>query len=185
MKTTLFDVKVACLATVQKLLMTILCSIPLASSAEDSQVVIEGVTENAPAAPDGDGASSDLVMEEVFVTGSLLPRGNFASNAPITTIGSEQFEISNAVNIESLLNTLPQILAGSDRTSTFGLGWATADLRGLGENRTLTLLDGKRVVPTFADGGTVDLNFIPPGIVDRVEVLTGGASTTYGSDAMA
>ena len=109
LKTTLFDVKVACLSTVKKLLMTILCSIPLASSAEDSQVLIEGVTENAPVSPDGDGASSDLVMEEVFVTGSLLPRGNFASNAPITTIGSEQFEISNAVNIESLLNTLPQI----------------------------------------------------------------------------
>lgn len=182
---TLFEWRVARIAIVQKLLFTILCSVPAASLAEDSEVLIEDVTENAPFSSGGDGASSDLVMEEVFVTGSLLPRGNFASNAPITTIGSEQFEISNAVNIESLLNTLPQILAGSDRTSTFGLGWATADLRGLGENRTLTLLDGKRVVPTFADGGTVDLNFIPPGIVDRVEVLTGGASTTYGSDAMA
>ena len=167
------------------LLLFALCLTSHVSAAEEDSILTEVVEENDfPETEDGPGAA-EPVMEEVFVTGSLLPRGNFASNAPITTIGSEQFEISNAVNIESLLNTLPQILAGSDRTSTFGLGWATADLRGLGENRTLTLLDGKRVVPTFADGGTVDLNFIPPGIVDRVEVLTGGASTTYGSDAMA
>ena len=75
---------------------------------------------------------------------------------------------------------MPQILTGADRTSTFGLGWATADLRGLGTNRTLTLLDGNRLVPTFADGGTVDLNLIPPGLVEEVRA-TGGASTTYGS----
>ena len=129
--------------------------------------------------------SDDPLMEEVYITGSLLPKGNYESNAPITTINAEQFEVSNAINIEQLLNTLPQILTGEDRTSTFGLGWATADLRGLGTNRTLTLLDGSRLVPTFADGGTVDLNLVPPGIIERVEILTGGASTTYGSDAMA
>ena len=131
------------------------------------------------------GLGSGAKIEEVYVTGSLLPKGNFESNAPITTITSDQFEISNAINIEQLLNTMPQILTGADRTSTFGLGWATADLRGLGTNRTLTLMDGNRLVPTFADGGTVDLNIIPPGLVERVEILTGGASTTYGSDAMA
>lgn len=129
--------------------------------------------------------SDDPLMEEVFITGSLLPKGNYESNAPITTINAEQFEVSNAINIEQLLNTLPQILTGEDRTSTFGFGWATADLRGLGTNRTLTLLDGNRLVPTFADGGTVDLNLVPSGIIERVEILTGGASTTYGSDAMA
>jgi iron complex outermembrane receptor protein len=129
--------------------------------------------------------SDDPLIEEVFITGSLLPKGNYESNAPITTINAEQFEVSNAINIEQLLNTLPQILTGDDRTSTFGFGWATADLRGLGTNRTLTLLDGNRLVPTFADGGTVDLNLVPSGIIERVEILTGGASTTYGSDAMA
>ena len=129
--------------------------------------------------------SDEPLMEEVLITGSLLPKGNYESNAPITTINAEQFEVSNAINIEQLLNTLPQILTGEDRTSTFGFGWATADLRGLGTNRTLTLLDGKRLVPTFADGGTVDLNLVPPGIIERVEILTGGASATYGSDAMA
>lgn len=125
------------------------------------------------------------VVEEVFITGSLLPKGNYASSAPIATITNQQFEITNTVNVEQLLNTMPQVLAGSDRSSTFGFGWATADLRGLGQNRTLTLLDGKRVTPTFPDGGTVDLNFVPPGLIERIEILTGGASTTYGSDAMA
>ncbi len=147
------------------------------------QLTTQPVSE---AAPESQPAVAPLpVIEEVYVTGSLLPRGNYMSNAPITTVDSEQFEITSTVNLESLLNTMPQILAGSDRTSTFGFGWATADLRGLGENRTLTLLDGKRIVPSFADGGTVDLNLIPPGIIERVEILTGGASTTYGSDAMA
>ena len=160
------------------------------SQAQDDVENIEQSMGGDDAVPDespqaAGGLNTDLKIEEVYITGSLLPKGNFESNAPITTITSDQFEISNAINIEQLLNTMPQILTGADRTSTFGLGWATADLRGLGTNRTLTLLDGNRLVPTFADGGTVDLNLIPPGLVERVEILTGGASTTYGSDAMA
>ena len=79
--------KFARVAAVQKLLVTILCSIPLASPAEDSEVLIGDVTENAPVSSDGDVASSGLIMEEVFVTGSLLRRRNFASNGPITTHG--------------------------------------------------------------------------------------------------
>ena len=150
---------------------------------QQEMVMPEGADTSVPVA--NDGLEAQATIEEVFITGSLLPKGNFESNAPITTITSDQFEISNAINIEQLLNTMPQILTGADRTSTFGLGWATADLRGLGTNRTLTLMDGNRLVPTFADGGTVDLNLIPPGLVERVEILTGGASTTYGSDAMA
>ena len=120
----------------------------LAQAAESAeQLITEPVSEAAQGSPP---AVAPLpVIEEVFVTGSLLPRGNYVSNAPITTVDSEQFEITSTVNLESLLNTMPQILAGSDRTSTFGFGWATADLRGLGENRTLTLLDGKRIVPSF------------------------------------
>ena len=125
------------------------------------------------------------VIEEVLVTGSLLPRGDFTSNAPITTMSSEQFEMSNTMNVESLVNSMPQVIGGSDRSSNFGLGIATANLRGLGENRTLVLVNSRRFVPTFPDAGTVDLNFIPVGLIDRVEILTGGASAAYGSDALA
>ena len=132
--------------------------------------------------PELDGS---IVVEEVFVTGSLIPRGDFVSKAPIATITSSQFEMSNAVNVENLINSMPQVVGGADRSSSFGQGIATANLRGLGENRTLVLINSRRFVPTFPDGGTVDLNFIPVGLIDRVEILTGGASTAYGSDALA
>lgn len=125
------------------------------------------------------------IIEEVIVTGSLLPRGDFVSKAPISTISSTQFEMSNSVNVESLINSMPQVVGGADRSSTFGQGIATANLRGLGENRTLVLINNRRFVPTFPDGGTVDLNFVPVGLIDRVEILTGGASAAYGSDALA
>ena len=130
--------------------------------------------------------SSDMpVIEEVLVTGSLLPRGDFVSKAPIATISSTQFEMSNTVNVEQLINSMPQVVGGADRSSTFGQGIVTANLRGLGENRTLVLVNSRRFVPTFPDGGTVDLNFIPVGLIERVEILTGGASAAYGSDALA
>ncbi len=129
--------------------------------------------------------AADPVIEEVLVTGSLLPKGDFVSKAPIATISSTQFEMSNSVNVESLINSMPQVVGGAGRSSTFGQGIATANLRGLGENRTLVLVNSRRFVPTFPDGGTVDLNFIPIGLIDRVEILTGGASAAYGSDALA
>ena len=130
-------------------------------SMEISETVLTDYMDSDSSTQEPGALNTEVGIEEVYITGSLLPKGNFESNAPITTITSDQFEISNAINIEQLLNTMPQILTGADRTSTFGLGWATADLRGLGTNRTLTLLDGYRLVPTFADGGTVDLNLIP------------------------
>lgn len=129
--------------------------------------------------------SVELQIEEVFVTGSLIPKGDFVSKAPIATISSTQFEMTNTTNVEALINSMPQVVGGADRSSTFGQGIATANLRGLGENRTLVLVNSRRFVPTFPDGGTVDLNFIPVGLIDRVEVLTGGASAAYGSDALA
>ena len=156
--------------------------LPLSVSLASLISINSTLADETPASPP---QASPPVIEEVIVTGSLVPRGDFVSNAPITTVTAEQFELANAVNIENLINSMPQVVGGQDRTSNFGLGWATADLRGLGSNRTLVLLDGRRFVPTFAEGGTVDLNFIPMGMIDRVEILTGGASAAYGSDALA
>ena len=85
------------------------------------------------------------VIEEVIVTGSLLPRGDFVSKAPISTISSTQFEMSNSVNVESLINSMPQVVGGADRSSTFGQGIATANLRGLGENLPLLALDREQM----------------------------------------
>ena len=135
--------------------------------------------ETAPTAEQGEAAPAP-VIESILVTGSLVPKGDFVSKAPIATISSDQFEMTNAVNVESLINSMPQVVGGADRSSTWGAGIATANLRGLGENRTLVLVNSRRFVPTFPDGGTVDLNFIPVGLIDRVEVLTGGASAITG-----
>ena len=144
-----------------------------------------GISQETPPTLERGEASPVPVIESIVVTGSLVPKGDFVSKAPIATISSDQFEMTNAVNVESLINSMPQVVGGADRSSTWGAGIATANLRGLGENRTLVLVNSRRFVPTFPDGGTVDLNFIPVGLIDRVEVLTGGASAAYGSDALA
>jgi iron complex outermembrane recepter protein len=124
-------------------------------------------------------------IEEITVTGSRIKRKDFESNAPVFTMGSEQFDITGTVNAEQLLNTLPQAVPGLDRSSNNpGGGFATVNLRGLGSNRTLVLINGTRVIPTTS-GGSVDINIIPTALIENVEVLTGGASAVYGSDAIA
>lgn len=120
----------------------------------------------------------------VQVTGSRIVKQDFVANSPIATVDAEAFELSGAVNSEDVLNSLPQAIPGFDRTSNNpGGGYATANLRGLGSSRTLVLVDGKRFVPTTSSG-IVDLNNIPPALIERVEVITGGASAVYGSDAI-
>lgn len=132
-----------------------------------------------------DTDAAEATVEKIQVTGSRLRQAEFASAAPIAVVGQEQFELTATVNTESLLNTLPQVVPGLDRTSNNpGNGTATVDLRGLGTNRTLVLINGTRAVPTTA-GGAVDINSIPTALIKSVEVLTGGASAIYGSDAVA
>jgi outer membrane receptor protein involved in Fe transport len=130
-------------------------------------------------------APADVLVEEVVVTGSRIARRDFTSNAPITSVDREQLVLTNTVNTETLLNSLPQAVPGLDRTSNNpGDGTASVDLRGLGANRTLVLIDGKRVTPT-SRAGVVDINQIPTALIKNVEVLTGGASAVYGADAVA
>lgn len=121
----------------------------------------------------------------ITVTGSRIAREDFVSNSPVSTIDAESFELTNTVNAEDLLNDLPQTVPGLDRTSNNpGNGTATVNLRGLGANRTLVLVDGIRMIATD-NGGVVDINNIPTALIERVEVVTGGASAVYGSDAIA
>ena len=136
----------------------------------------------APGALAQEGADE---LEEITVTGSRIKKKDFTSNAPVATVGFEQIELTGTVNTESLLNTLPQTVPGLDRTSNNpGNGTATVDLRGLGSARTLVLINGTRVVPTNTNG-SVDINSIPNSLIENIEVLTGGASAVYGSDAVA
>jgi len=129
--------------------------------------------------------AEEAQIEEVVVTGSRIRRADYVANAPVATLGADQIELTATVNTEQLLNTMPQMVPGFDRTSNNpGNGTATVDLRGLGSNRTLVLINGTRAVPT-TQGGSVDINNIPTALIERVEVLTGGASAVYGSDAVA
>jgi outer membrane receptor protein involved in Fe transport len=126
-------------------------------------------------------AAEDVVQ----VTGTRITRTDTVAPSPITTVGEELFELNNVVNTEDLLNTLPQLIPAFDATSNNpGNGTATVSLRGLGTTRTLVLVNGQRFVGSGA-AQVVDLNNIPAALVERVDVVTGGASAVYGSDAVA
>lgn len=123
-------------------------------------------------------------QERVVVTGSRIVKRDYFSNSPILTVGSETIEATGTINVEELINIMPQALPSLSRTSNNpGNGTALVDLRGLGSARTLVLIDGKRFV--LSGEQATDVNNIPPALIDRVEVITGGASAVYGSDAMA
>jgi outer membrane receptor protein involved in Fe transport len=125
-------------------------------------------------------------IEEITVTGTRIPNANLISASPVTQIGSDEFELAGATRVEDLLNTYPQLQPSFDSfTVNPTTGFATADLRALGANRTLVLVNGHRLQPGGIRGEARDLNQIPAALIDRVEVLTGGASAVYGSDAMA
>ncbi len=126
-------------------------------------------------------------VEEVVVTGSRIARQDLVSSSPVTTVTSDDIKVVGATNVEEYLNTLPQLIAGATKsTNVTGQADATANLnlRGLGAKRTLVLVNGKRFMASNQQG-IVDVNNIPASLVDRVEVVTGGASAVYGSDAMA
>ena len=126
---------------------------------------------------------------EVTVTGSLIPRADLTALSPVTVMEvPQELTYSGTVRIEDLVTTMPQAFAGQNSTVSNGAsGTATIALRQLGTVRTLVLINGRRMPPGSGTGFSYapDLNTIPAPLIKRVDVLTGGASTTYGSDAMA
>jgi outer membrane receptor protein involved in Fe transport len=136
-------------------------------------------------AQDEVSTADEDVVEEIIVTGSRLPRRDFSSNSPIATIDSELLEATTLPNLEDTLNRMPQLAPHNDRTANNpGNGKAHINLRDMGAGRSLVLIDGQRMAPTGI-GGAVDINALPKALIDRVEIITGGATTVYGSDAMA
>lgn len=124
-------------------------------------------------------------IEEVVVTGSRIKRQDYTSISPLVTLDAEQITLSGVTAVEDLLNDAPQLVPYFDRAANNpGAGAAFLNLRGLGPNRTLVTLNGRRLTPAD-EFGAVDINVIPAQLIDRVEIVTGGASTVYGSDAMA
>src|SRR5690554_856590 len=134
------------------------------------------------------GASSDAVtLDNVVVTGSRIRSKNLLSTTPVSTISQESLKITGSLAVEDYLNTLPQLVAGNTKSSNvFGDSdqTSTLNLRGLGAKRSLVLVNGKRFIGA-GPNGVVDVNNIPASLVERVEIVTGGGSAVYGSDAMA
>jgi outer membrane receptor protein involved in Fe transport len=129
-------------------------------------------------------------VAEVVVTGSRIPQPNLTSASPVTVVGAQDVATRGITRTEDLVNQLPQVFAAQGSAySNSATGTATVDLRGLGPNRTLVLIDGRRLqngTPgATAQNTAPDLNFIPAALIERVEVVTGGASAVYGADAVA
>ena len=126
-------------------------------------------------------------LKEVVVTGSLIATPNQVSMSPVTFVSAQAIAQTGATRIEDMLNQLPQVFA--DQGSNIingGNGTATVDLRDLGANRTLVLVDGQRLQPGDPrSGGAADLDMIPTALISSVQIQTGGASSIYGADAVA
>ena len=130
-------------------------------------------------------AQEQEAIDEIVVTGSRISRADIDANSPISVITAEQIRMFNSSNVEEFLRDMPQFVAAIGANGNNGNdGSATIDLRDMGEERTLVLVDGKRFVP-FDSQGFVDLSMIPTSLIERVEIITGGASAVYGADAIA
>jgi iron complex outermembrane recepter protein len=131
-------------------------------------------------------ARADTATETVVVTGSRIPQVGIYSSSPVTALGDHELKLEGSTSVSSALQTLPSVVNDGDGESVDNgtAGIATVDLRNLGAKRTLVLVDGKRLVAADASLD-VDTNQIPAAMVERIEVLTGGASAVYGSDAVA
>ena len=140
------------------------------------------------AKPAGDQAAEEST-NIIMVTGSRIGRERQSASVPIVSVQAQDLQLAGTINSEDLLNTLPQFVpattsASNSLASATGTGAATLDLRGLGASRNLVLVNGRRYV--FFDATQVtNINAIPAALIERVEVVTGGASAVYGSDAIA
>lgn len=152
-----------------------------------------GTAALAQEASEAKEAGAPQELQEVTVTGSRIVRNDFKTDSPMVTVSSELLKNTAEVGIDQQLNKLPQFVPGANQVTSAGdiqstptnsPGIATVNLRGLGANRTLVLLDGRRTQPNNASL-VVDLNTIPSTAIDSVEIITGGAGSAYGADAVA
>jgi outer membrane receptor protein involved in Fe transport len=121
----------------------------------------------------------------VYVTGSRIASPNMVTTSPVTSVSAADIKLQGVTRVEDLITQLPQAFAAQNSTVANGAtGTATVSLRNLGSTRTLVLMDGKRLPYGSPNDAAADLNLIPGQLVERVDVLTGGASAVYGSDAI-
>jgi iron complex outermembrane recepter protein len=141
---------------------------------------------NAQTAPATAANNTDTSLQEVVVTGSRISVPNQVSISPVTFVSALDIQTTGVTRVEDLLNELPQVFASQGSNISNGAdGTATVDLRGLGAKRTLVLVNGNRLGPGDPlSGAAADINMVPVELIDSIEVLTGGASSTYGADAV-
>lgn len=134
----------------------------------------------------GTTEAAEPVAEDIVVTGTRVRKAGLSSTSPISALQGEQIQLERAVTMEDFSNRLPQLAGGVNSTSvgSDAFGAQTLDLRSLGQNRTLVLINGTRAVP-FSFRNAVDVNAIPALLLSRIDVLTGGAAAVYGADAVA
>ena len=145
-------------------------------------LVMSAVTAAGVAAP----ALAQEELGEIVVTGSRIRQANLESTTPVTQVTAADVVTQGVTRIEDLVNQLPQAFAAQNVTVSNGSdGTATLNLRGLGSARTLVLIDGRRMPYGSVNNAAADINQIPTQMIERVDVLTGGASAVYGSDAVA
>ncbi|WP_206363533.1 TonB-dependent receptor domain-containing protein [Sphingomonas crocodyli] len=131
-------------------------------------------------AEDTTAAESDVIV----VTGSLIRNPNLTASTPVASVGENEISLRQTTNAEQLIRDIPGVVPSiGSNVNNGNNGTSLVNLRGLGFQRNIVLLDGQRVIPADFNGA-VDLNNIPVALVQRVDVLTGGASTTYGADAI-
>src|SRR4051794_15359462 len=126
--------------------------------------------------------------QDIVVTGTRIPQPNLTSAAPVTVVTNQDVKLTGTTRVEDLLNQLPSVgAAQASGQSNGATGTAEVDLRYLGSKRSLALVNGRRMTPGDPNSPTqaADLNLIPSALIKRVEVLTGGASSVYGADAVA
>ena len=143
--------------------------------------------EDQPGAGPVESADVDAEGDDVIlVTGSRIPQPNLTSTSPVTVVNSQEVKLTGTTRTEDLINSLPQAFAGQGGNISNGAsGAATINLRGLGSERTLVLINGRRLLPGDPFTSAADINMIPAAMIDRVDVLSGGASSVYGADAVA
>ncbi len=151
-----------------------------------ASTMIAGVAVSAFAATPALAQSQPDEVAEIVITGSRIPQPNLVTTSPVTQVTGEDIDVAGVTRVEDLVNQLPQAFAAQNSTVVNGAtGTATVSLRNLGADRTLVLVDGRRIGYGSPNDAAADLNQIPGQLVERVEVLTGGASAVYGSDALA
>jgi iron complex outermembrane receptor protein len=177
----------------------------LASASSMVAVAVPVSAQEQNQAAEGDAASESATSNAIIVTGSRIARKDYSANSPTITVDETFLKQSSTGAIEEQLNRLPQFVVAQSSTTLNGVagtggpvaagtsiqpsatstpGASTVSLRGVGANRTLVLIDGRRGTPGNANG-TVDVSTIPSAALERVEIISGGASATYGADAIA